>query len=66
MKTNYEIQEFLDQDSETFSYVIFDKQTKKAIVIDPVLDFDYKSGRTSEEGVEKIANYIKKNELNLE
>ena len=66
MKTNYEIQEFLDQDSETFSYVIFDKQTKKSIVIDPVLDFDYKSGRTSEEGVEKIANYIKKNELNLE
>ena len=46
MKTNYEIQEFLDQDSETFSYVIFDKKTKKAIVIDPVLDFDYKYGRT--------------------
>lgn len=62
----YTIQEFLDHDSETFSYVVSDNATKKAAVIDPVLDFDYKSGRTSEDSVNKIADYIEANNLSLE
>ncbi|MDA8621972.1 MBL fold metallo-hydrolase [Psychrosphaera sp.] len=64
--SKYTIQEFLDHDSETFSYVIYDNATRKAAVIDPVLDFDYKSGRTSEISVNKIADYIDANELTLE
>lgn len=66
MTINYQIQEFLDSDSETYSYVVCDKQTKKAVVIDPVLDFDYKSGRTKEVGVHKIADHINENQLKLE
>lgn len=66
MTINYQIQEFLDNDSETYSYVVFDKQTKHAVVIDPVLDFDYKSGRTKEVGVQKIADYINEHHLILE
>ncbi|WP_213610189.1 MBL fold metallo-hydrolase [Pseudoalteromonas sp.] len=66
MSINYHIKQFLDEDSETFSYVVFDKQTKKAMVIDPVLDFDYKSGRTYQDGVEKIASYINEHNLTLE
>lgn len=66
MTINYHIQEFLDNDSETFSYVVFDKLTKKAVVIDAVLDFDYKSGRTKEISVQKMADYIKENNLTLE
>ena len=62
----YTIQEFLDHDSETFSYVVYCNVTKKAAVIDPVLDFDYKSGRTSEVSVNKIADYIDANKLTLE
>ncbi|MUH71254.1 MBL fold metallo-hydrolase [Psychrosphaera haliotis] len=62
----YTIQEFLDHDSETFSYVVFDRVSKQAVVIDPVLDFDYQSGRTSEVGVNKIAEYIDSNSLSLE
>ena len=41
------VEAFLDKDSETFSYVVSDIASKHAVIIDPVLDFDYKSGRTA-------------------
>lgn len=63
--SEFQVQAFLDNDSETFSYVVSDKATKQAVVIDPVLDFDYKSGRTSTAGAEKILAYIQKNQLKV-
>ena len=36
---NIEITSFLDNDSETFTYVVEDKASSKAVIIDPVLDF---------------------------
>ena len=38
-----QVKAFLDNDSETFSYVVYDSESKDALVIDPVLDFDYAS-----------------------
>lgn len=61
--SEFQVQAFLDNDSETFSYVVSDNATKQAVVIDPVLDFDYKSGRTSTASAEKILAYIQKNQL---
>lgn len=63
--SEFQVQAFLDNDSETFSYVVSDKATKQAVVIDPVLDFDYKSGRTSTASAEKILAYIQKNQLKV-
>lgn len=61
-----QVQAFLDKDSETFSYVVADHASKQAVVIDPVLDFDYKSGRTSTASAELMLAYIQQHHLKLE
>ncbi|CCQ12606.1 Zn-dependent hydrolase, glyoxylase family [Pseudoalteromonas luteoviolacea B = ATCC 29581] len=65
MNSRVNVQAFLDKDSETFSYVVWDASSLKAIVIDPVLDFDYKSGRTSTTSAEAILAFIKSHCLSL-
>ncbi len=39
-----EIQAFFDEPTNTVSYLVWDPATKQGAVIDPVLDFDHKSG----------------------
>ena len=41
-----QIRAFFDPLTWTVSYVAWDRATLRAAVIDPVLDFDFKSGRT--------------------
>lgn len=65
MTKPYQIQSFLDNDSETFTYVVYDTQTRSAAVIDPVLDFDYKSGRTSTRSAQQVAEFILQHNLSL-
>ncbi len=43
-----------------------DPQTKACAVVDPVLDYDPDSGRTSTHAINKIISYITTNELSLE
>ncbi|WP_417666086.1 MBL fold metallo-hydrolase [Pseudidiomarina sp.] len=52
------VKAFLDEDSETFSYVLYHQDEKQAVVIDPVLDFDYKSGRTNTKGAQRIVDFV--------
>ncbi|SNY58850.1 Glyoxylase, beta-lactamase superfamily II [Arsukibacterium tuosuense] len=63
---SYQVKAFLDNDSETFSYVVTDNATSKAVIIDPVLDFDYKAGRTSTDSAEQILAYVKQHNLQVE
>ncbi|RUO76580.1 MBL fold metallo-hydrolase [Idiomarina tyrosinivorans] len=53
-----QVKAFLDNDSETFSYVVYDSNSRDAVIIDPVLDFDYKSGRTKNEGADRILAFV--------
>ena len=41
------IQAFFDEPTNTVSYLVSDPVTKKGAVIDPVLDFDHRSGKAS-------------------
>ena len=50
------IEHFFDEPTWTLSYVVDDG--KIAVVIDPVRDYDPKSGGTSWKGAERIARYI--------
>ncbi|WP_406667795.1 MBL fold metallo-hydrolase [Gallaecimonas sp. GXIMD1310] len=65
MPNTLKVEAFLDNDSETFSYVVADTLSSGAVIIDPVLDFDYKSGRTATDSVDKILAYIQANELEV-
>lgn len=60
------VKAFLDSDSETFSYVVADLTSGLAVIIDPVLDFDYKSGRTSTKSAEDILDYVQRKTFKVE
>jgi len=55
-------------DPRTFSvqYVVTDPATKKCAIIDPVLDFDEKSGSTGTMNADAILDYIGKEGLSVE
>lgn len=47
MSTTPDIHAFFDEATNTVSYLVHDTSTGKAAVIDPVLDFDHRSGEAS-------------------
>lgn len=61
-----EVQAFLDPDSETFSYVVYDRPGGHAAVIDPVLDFDPKAGRTSTAGAQRLVDFVNDQQLTVD
>jgi len=48
------IQAFFDEPTNTVSYLVADPATKQAAVIDPVLDYDHKSGEVDTRSVEAM------------
>ena len=60
------IQAFFDDTTGTVTYVIVDKATKRAAVVDPVLDLDLKSGCTSGEQAQKVLAYVRERGLTVE
>ena len=52
------VQPFFDDKTWTVSYVIIDNATKCAAIVDPVLDFDFKSGRTTTVQADNVLAYI--------
>lgn len=58
MSTRADIQAFFDPATCTVSCVVADPATRRAAVIDPVLDFDFKSGRTATRSADAIAAYV--------
>lgn len=61
-----EVISFFDQPTYTITHVVVDTQTKACAVVDPVLDYDPDSGRTSARSVDKVIDYIESNGLTLE
>ena len=60
-----EVIPFLDPDSRTYSYVVIDPDSPKCAVVDPVLDFDYASGRTATRSADAIVECINGRNLAL-
>ena len=54
MKTRTSIEAFFDPGTWTITYVVWDRATRRAAVIDPVLDYDFKSGRTSTLSADRV------------
>ena len=54
------IQAFFDEPTNTVSYLVSDPETKQAAVIDPVLDYDHRSGEVDTHSAETILNTAKK------
>jgi glyoxylase-like metal-dependent hydrolase (beta-lactamase superfamily II) len=61
-----EVRPFLHKPTGTWSYVVADGETRHAAVIDPVLDFDMKSGCTWTESADAIIAFIRERGLTVD
>ncbi|KWT87612.1 MULTISPECIES: MBL fold metallo-hydrolase [unclassified Variovorax] len=59
-------QAFFDRSTWTVSYVLSDNATNAAAVIDPVLDYDFKSGYTETKAADQVLGYLKDKGLKVE
>jgi len=62
---NPNIKAFFDPETWTFTYVVYEKPATPCVVIDSVLNFDPKSGRTSTNSADELITFIQKNHLQL-
>lgn len=60
------IKAFFDQHSSTLSYVVADTASRTAAVIDPVLDYEARSGRTSTALADEICAFVRGEGLTVE
>jgi len=59
-----EVKSFLHEPSSTWTYVVHDGKT--AAIVDPALDYDYRSGRTATTSAEAVAAFVREAGLNVE
>ncbi len=59
------VKAFFDEATNTVSYVVTDQSSKTCAIIDPVLDFDQASGRTSTGSADKLLDFIRENGLEV-
>jgi glyoxylase-like metal-dependent hydrolase (beta-lactamase superfamily II) len=64
--TNAEVKGFFDRSSGSIQYVIADRTTKRCALIDPVLDFDEKSGATGTMSADAILSHVNANGLTVQ
>lgn len=60
------IQAFFDEATNTVSYVVSDPNSGHAAIIDSVLDYDHKSGRTNTASADAIIAYVRDNDLSVD
>jgi glyoxylase-like metal-dependent hydrolase (beta-lactamase superfamily II) len=56
---------FFDEATFTVTYVAADPGSAQAAIIDPVLDFDPASGRTSTASADKVVDFVRTNDLSV-
>jgi len=61
-----QVQPFLDAETETWSYVVYDHPGGSAAVVDPVLNFDAASGHTGTASAKGIIEFLRAEKLTLE
>jgi glyoxylase-like metal-dependent hydrolase (beta-lactamase superfamily II) len=66
MSARTTVQAFFDPKTWTVSYVIADNATGCAAIVDPVLDFDIKSGRTSTGQADRLLAFVRDQGLQVQ
>ncbi|WP_022727500.1 MBL fold metallo-hydrolase [Fodinicurvata sediminis] len=60
------VKAFFDTRTSSVQYVVNDPETRKGVIIDPVLDFEEKAGSTSTENADAILDYVRESGIELE
>lgn len=57
--TGPHVQPFFDAESSTFTYVLSDRKRGRCAIVDSVLDYDAKSGRTSTKRADEVIDFVR-------
>ncbi|MBD2842132.1 MBL fold metallo-hydrolase [Erythrobacter rubeus] len=63
--SNPVVTSFFDQATKNVSHIVADPDTRQCAIIDPLLDYDQSSGRTSTESSNAIIEYVKSQGLSV-
>ena len=66
MSQHTSVQAFFDPKTWTVTYVVWDRLTLRAAVIDPVLDYDFKSGHTSTTSADAVLACVDEHQLQVD
>lgn len=61
-----QVQAFFDAPTWTITYVVYDREGGHAAIIDSVLNYDHKAGRTSTRGADELIAFIKAKGLTVQ
>jgi len=59
------IESFYDERTSTFTYVVYDPNTRDAVLIDPVLDYEPAASKTWTESADQVIDFVRAQSLNL-
>jgi glyoxylase-like metal-dependent hydrolase (beta-lactamase superfamily II) len=60
------VEPFFDPVTSTFTYVVYDRPGGRAAIVDPVLDFDPKAGRTATAVADKVSTFVTQQQLDID
>jgi glyoxylase-like metal-dependent hydrolase (beta-lactamase superfamily II) len=60
------VKAFFDESTHTFSYVVWDPATMKAVVLDSVLDYEAAAGRTRHGSADALIAFVQSEKLEVE
>ncbi|NQW54852.1 MAG: MBL fold metallo-hydrolase [Rhodospirillales bacterium] len=60
------IDAFFDEATNTVTYLVTDPETRRAAIIDPVLDYDHKSGKASTKSAERVLAKAKERQASVD
>jgi glyoxylase-like metal-dependent hydrolase (beta-lactamase superfamily II) len=60
------VKEFFDPATSTLTYLAFEKEGSPCVIIDSVLDYDPKSGRTKTKSADEVISFVKSKNLQVE
>lgn len=65
MSTQMQVEGFFDKATNTISYLVVDAVSQTAAIIDSVLDYDPKSGRTRHDSAQRIVDAVRQQNLTV-
>jgi glyoxylase-like metal-dependent hydrolase (beta-lactamase superfamily II) len=59
------VQAYFDDVTSTLTYIVFDRETKDCLIIDPVWDYDPLASQMSSESVDRVIGFVNSNNLTV-
>lgn len=61
-----QVQAFFGPATGTVTYVVFDRRGGHCAIVDPVLDYDGKAGRTRTASADKVVDFVRAQQLGVQ